>query len=63
LSKCNVCGAPIFSDEEVHDQPCLDCIWDGNVKPTVDLPTWTTARIFVLLLPVALAIIAAAVLL
>ena len=25
-SKCNRCGAPIFSDEPATDQPCLDCI-------------------------------------
>lgn len=25
-SQCNRCGAPIFSDEPVIDQPCLDCI-------------------------------------
>jgi hypothetical protein len=28
MSKCNICGAPIFSDEPVTDQPCLDCIME-----------------------------------
>jgi hypothetical protein len=27
-SECAVCGAPIFSDDPVTGQPCLDCIID-----------------------------------
>ena len=30
MSECNVCGAPIFSDEPVTDQPCLDCIMEPH---------------------------------
>jgi len=33
LSKCNICGAPIFADEPVTNQPCLDCI----MEPLPDL--------------------------
>ena len=28
MSNCNICGAPIFADEPVTNQPCLDCIMD-----------------------------------
>lgn len=29
MGKCIYCTAPIFCDEPVEGEPCLDCIFDG----------------------------------
>ena len=36
MSNCNICGAPIFADEPVTNQPCLDCIMDDLPSLRVD---------------------------
>jgi hypothetical protein len=35
MSRCIHCGAPIFSDDPVEGQPCLDCIFDGPPKERI----------------------------